>query len=153
MTSEASPGAAGWALSAAAVVVAVALVLAVVMGNLSRNAMSLSTSAPQAASGSSAQETPAQSILVETVVEVLEARGDVWHARVLAKTGERYARTDDMLDFTVPPATPFIMGVPADLHPGAIIHLRAGKGAPGQPLLVSRIVVLTTNVHLEAPTP
>lgn len=139
--------ASSWALGAAAGVLAIALVLAVGVANLSRSMMSVGTSS-EAPVVSITQEQP--DVLLEKVVEVLDSLGERgYQARVLAKTGDKYVRTDELIQISVPDGTPFIMGVADDLHTGAIVHIRAKQGPVSSEMIVSRVVILTSNVTLE----
>lgn len=136
-----------WAIRTSAGLMAVALVLAVAAANLSRNSMS----AAVARSQSAAQLPQAPSALREVVVEVLAERpGGGYQGRVLTKLNDRYGRTDMMMAFTVPDATPFVMGVAGDLHVGAIVHLRGPQPEGDAPLIANRVVILTTNIQLPA---
>lgn len=125
-----------WAAGVTVGVIIVSIALGYGAATLSRASMSRGAAVAQQTSS-----------LTEGVVEVLQQSDGVWRGRVAVKAGQVYRRTDDMLVFRVPDATPFVMGAATDLHVGAIVHVR---GAPGDGALVAdRIVILTPNVKLE----
>ncbi|MBL8630286.1 MAG: hypothetical protein JNM81_11685 [Rhodospirillaceae bacterium] len=89
--------------------------------------------------------------VTEVVVEVLDETGGegahTYTGRVAVKSGAVYRRSDQTVRFDVPANTPFVMGVPADLHVGAIVHVRGV--ANGDLIATERIVILTPNVKFE----
>lgn len=135
-----------WCAAVVGAVVLASIALGYGAAQVSRASMSASVAAAPKADGS-----VAQAAVIEVVVEVLEAtpgEGAVtYRGRVAEKSGAVYRRTDRMVRFGVPENTPFVMGVPADLHVGAIVHVR---GIANSDLIATdRIVILTPNVKLE----
>ncbi|MBL8644455.1 MAG: hypothetical protein JNK21_11030 [Rhodospirillaceae bacterium] len=132
-----------WSLAVAGAVVLVSLALGYGAADLSRASMSASAAKTQAPASQAA------GALIEQVVEVVEADDGVYVGRVAVKAGAVYLRTNDTLKFRVFAETPYVMGVPADLHVGAIVHVRGAQ--EGETVAADRIVILTPNVKLENP--
>lgn len=114
---------------------------------LSQASMSLdrpSEARPTAADGTMPTQA---SQVVEGVVEVLEFAEGRYVGRIALKTDGVYRRTPELMTFRVAPETPVVMGLFADLHVGAIVHVRGAKAE--ETVIADRIVILTTNVRLE----
>jgi hypothetical protein len=133
-----------WCLMVVGFVVLAAIGLGYGAASLSRASMSLAKPGVMSSQTSGA---PA-----EHVVEVTQVMDGVYAGRIAVKAGDVYLRTGEDLKFRVSAGTPFVMGVPADLHVGAIIHVR-GVRDDDNGVSADRIVILTPNVTLKDAPP
>jgi len=134
-----------WARRVTALMLAGALVLAIALAGLSRASMSTGTQGATATVAAIPNQGP-----FEIVVEIVGMEGDGGvEAGLLSKSGNRYERTTDRLQIVLPADVQIVMGGPADIRVGAVLHIRGERTGAAEDLVASRVVVLTSNVELD----
>jgi len=128
-----------------AVLAALSLTAAITVG---RRSMRMSSAMAAAADPSGftqlAPGTAAQVVIEVTSVSPKQADGKLLER----EQDDLYKRTGEPVDFTFVDATPVVMGKMADLHPGAVVHVK-GTVASDHRIQAQQIVILTGYVKVQ----